>query len=113
VVAAAPKGAAGFLHCPIYTANMGFALWVKDDVARAEGTHEYRAMGIAVVSVTGQFLARDFRPRHKYSSVDERDFAGFFASLGDLNYFLSRRFGASVNRASKRRRRESSLREAG
>jgi hypothetical protein len=71
---------------------MGFALWVKDGVARAEGTHEYRPMGIAVISQTDLFHARDFRPRRPQVPAPDKDFAGFFAgffaSLGDLNDFL-------------------------
>jgi len=67
---------------------MGFALWVKDGVARAEGTHEYRPMGIAIISLTDLFHARDFRPRRSQVPATEHDFAGFFASLGDLNDYL-------------------------
>jgi hypothetical protein len=70
---------------------MGFALWVKDGVARAEGTHEYRPMGIAIVSTTDQFRAKDFRPRRSQVELSDRDFAGFFASLGDLNHYLRHR----------------------
>jgi hypothetical protein len=69
---------------------MGFALWVKDGVARAEGTHEYRPMGIAVISATGQFHARDFRPRASHAPTPDAEFAGFFASLGHVNDHLRR-----------------------
>jgi hypothetical protein len=67
---------------------MGFALWVKDGVARAEGTHEYRPMGIAIISTTDLFRARDFRPRRSQVELPDRDFAGYFASLHHLNHYL-------------------------
>jgi len=67
---------------------MGFALWVKDGVARAEGTHEYRPMGIAIISATDLFSARDFRPRRTQVETSDRDFAGYFASINHLNYYL-------------------------
>ncbi len=67
---------------------MGFALWIKDGIARAEGTHEYRPMGIAIISGTDLFRSRDFRPRRSQVELPERDFAGYFASLHHLNHFL-------------------------
>ena len=67
---------------------MGFALWVKDGIARAEGTHEYRPMGIAVISSTDLFRTRDFRPRRSQIETGSLDFAGYFASLHDLNHYL-------------------------
>jgi hypothetical protein len=70
---------------------MGFALWVKDGIARAEGTHEYRPMGIAVISCTDLFRARDFRPRRSQVEVSDCDFAGYFASIHHLNHFLKGR----------------------
>jgi len=69
---------------------MGFALWIEDDVARAEGTHEYRPMGAAVIASTSQFAARDFRPgraRRPAAAV----FEGFFGSLVEVNAHLARR----------------------
>jgi hypothetical protein len=66
---------------------MGFALWIDPEpgLAWAQGTHEYRPMGTAVIACSDQFRARDFtqirrRPRHL-----ETAFAGFFGSLEDLN----------------------------
>ncbi|MCU1261601.1 MAG: hypothetical protein JWO80_4486 [Bryobacterales bacterium] len=67
---------------------MGFALWVEPELAWAEGTHEYRPMGTAVISVTDLFRARDFDPRRPVRKDRDRDFAGFFASLVDLNDYL-------------------------
>lgn len=69
---------------------MGFAVWIDADadLVWAEGTHEYRPMGTAVVAVTDQFRHRDFRqgrprPKHLQSS-----FAGFFGSLEEVNATL-------------------------
>jgi hypothetical protein len=69
---------------------MGFALWISNDVARAEGTHEYRPMGVAVISVTDLFHARDFSAKRAPRVERDRDFSGFFASIGDLNHYLRR-----------------------
>jgi hypothetical protein len=69
---------------------MGFALWIDrpNGVAWAQGTHEYRPMGSAVLSITDQFRSRDFRsarpiPKHLLNS-----FAGFFGSLEEVNVYL-------------------------
>ena len=67
---------------------MGFALWLERETAWAEGTHEYRPMGTAILSATDLFRARDFSPRRALREDRERDFAGFFASLVDLNDYL-------------------------
>jgi hypothetical protein len=69
---------------------MGFALWVDGEVAWAQGTHEYRPMGVAVIGVRGVFTARDFtRMRQPLPRYDRR-FTGHFASLGQMNDFLAR-----------------------
>jgi hypothetical protein len=71
---------------------MGFALWIEREVAWAEGTHEYRPMGVAVISVTDLFHSRDFHAGRAPRAERDRDFAGYFASVGDLNnYIRSRR----------------------
>jgi hypothetical protein len=70
---------------------MGFALWMKDGIARAEGTHEYRPMGIAIISTTDLFRAGDFRARRSQVELSDRDFAGYFASINHLNHFLKRK----------------------
>ncbi len=67
---------------------MGFELYVSNGVARAEGTHEYRPMGTAVISVTDLFRARDFDSRRPGTKDRTADFAGFFGSLVDLNDYL-------------------------
>lgn len=85
---------------------MGFALWIDGDVARAQGTHEYRPMGEAVVAVTDQFRLRDFRPGAPLRRRDGAGFAGLFASLEEVNRYLVRRRshagGKNLGRASRR-----------
>jgi len=46
---------------------MGFALWIDraGGLAWAQGTHEYRPMGAAVIASTDQFRHRDFRQRRR------------------------------------------------
>ena len=74
---------------------MGFALWVDGETAWAQGTHEYRPMGAAVIGVRGVFTARDFwRARPAPPRYDPR-FTGHFASLGQMNDFLARFRGRS------------------
>ena len=69
---------------------MGFALWV--DVNRglvwAQGTHEYRPLGTAVIARTDQFRARDFDGTRKLPSHLESAFAGFYGSLEEVNATL-------------------------
>ncbi len=65
---------------------MGFALWVNHDLAWAAGTSEYRAMGAAVVSRTDLFRAADFRAWRRVPAA--LNFAGNFASLGQINAWL-------------------------
>jgi hypothetical protein len=72
---------------------MAFAVWVDKEQAWAEGTHEYRPMGVAVVAVTDLFLPRDFAPRRKAPPREDLRFAGLFASLVDVNDFLQTRRG--------------------
>jgi hypothetical protein len=72
---------------------MGYALYRKDRILWAAGTHEYRPMGVAAIAVTDLFRPRDFRPAIKAPSEKEADFLGFFASIVDLNDFLLRERG--------------------
>jgi len=69
---------------------MGSALWIDPDadLAWAQGTHEYRPMGTAVVARTDQFRHRDFHQTHRRPAHLEKCFAGFFGSLEDLNASL-------------------------
>lgn len=66
---------------------MGFALWIDppSGLAWAQGTHEYRPMGTAVISHTDQFRRRDFRQTQRRPAHLENSFVGFFGSLEDLN----------------------------
>lgn len=75
---------------------MGFALWIGEEVAWAEGTHEYRPMGAAAVAVTDLFSPRDFRPARKRLARGGPEFAGLFASLGAMNDYLRRRRAGRV-----------------
>jgi hypothetical protein len=69
---------------------VGFALWIKDDLAWAQGTSEYRALGVAVISATDLFQQRDFKPRRIPPSRDPFAYKGMFASIGALNAQLRR-----------------------
>jgi hypothetical protein len=66
---------------------MGFALWIDPagGLAWAQGTHEYRPMGTAVISRRDQFRRRDFQQTRRRPANLENSFAGFFGSLEDLN----------------------------
>jgi hypothetical protein len=71
--------------------SMGFALWVDGETAWAQGTHEYRPMGAAVIGVQGVFTPRDFRDTRRAPHRYDPRFAGHFASLGEMNDWLRRR----------------------
>ena len=66
---------------------MGFALWIDDPngLAWAQGTHEYRPMGTAVIARSDQFRHRDFAPTRRRPRDLDESFAGFFGSLEDVN----------------------------
>ena len=69
------------------TKDMGFALWVdtQSRLAWAQGTHEYRPMGTAVIAITDQFRHRDFRQMRRGPAHLRNSFAGFFGSLEEVN----------------------------
>jgi hypothetical protein len=69
---------------------MGFALWIDggSGLAWAQGTHEYRPMGTAVIGVAGQFRHADFTRMHRRPKELEWCFAGFFGSLEEMNATL-------------------------
>lgn len=69
---------------------MGFAVWIdsQERVAWAQGTHEYRPMGTAVIAVTDQFRHRDFVSERPSPAHLRNCFAGFFGSLETVNEFL-------------------------
>jgi hypothetical protein len=72
---------------------MGFALWLRDGAAWAQGTHEYKPMGAAVIAETQLFRARDFSRRRVAPARKAEGFQGLFASLEDLNAYLRRTRG--------------------
>ena len=66
---------------------MGFAVWIdlNNSLAWAQGTHEYRPMGTAVVAETDQFRPRDFLQKRRRPGGLEKCFAGFYGSLEEVN----------------------------
>lgn len=85
---------------------MGFALWLDGELAWAQGTHEYRPMGAAVIHSGGVFTPRDFRPALRAPGRLDPRFAGFFASLGELNAWLQRRRSRPSRKFKKNLRRK-------
>ena len=67
---------------------MGFALWLVDDSAWAQGTHEYKPMGAAVIAGTQLFRRRDFSRQRNSPTRKAEGFQGLFASLEHLNAHL-------------------------
>ena len=67
---------------------MGFALWMDGDCAWAQGTHEYKPMGAAVIAATDLFRQQDFVSGRQCPSRLDRSFVGLFAWLGDVNHHL-------------------------
>ena len=78
---------------------MGFYLWLDRDLAWAQGTYEYRPMGTAVIAACDLFRRRDFDPRRKVTAPRTAEFAGQFASLGQLNAQLVKRRRVAVRSA--------------
>ena len=78
---------------------MGFAVWIDapNALAWAQGTHEYRPMGTAVIARTDQFRRRDFLRDRRPPPHLKSAFAGFFGSLEEVNAHLR------LERASKLR----------
>ena len=70
---------------------MGFHLWMDEGLAWAQGTYEYRPMGVAVISASDLFRRRDFDPRRRPPRADTGAYLGQFASIGHLNQTLRRR----------------------
>ena len=69
---------------------MGFAVWVDSEerLAWAQGTHEYRPMGTAVIALSSQFRHADFAQTRASPAHLRSRFAGFFGSLETVNEFL-------------------------
>jgi hypothetical protein len=72
---------------------MGFGLWIDrgERIAWAQGTHEYRPMGVAAVAVTDRFRVGDFRQTRRRPPHLLNSFAGFFGSLEEVNEYLRKR----------------------
>ncbi|MCC6363471.1 MAG: hypothetical protein IT165_08085 [Bryobacterales bacterium] len=83
---------------------MGFALWMRDGLTWAMGTHEYRPMGVAIISASDCFQPRDFHRRRQLPSRDRTAFVGFFASIAHLNQELERRRSPRIRRKTTRPR---------
>jgi hypothetical protein len=82
---------------------MGFYLWVAEDVAWAQGTYEYRPMGMAVVALSDLFTRRDFDPRRKTRPPVTARYLGQYASLGHVNSVLELNRGRYRASAAPRR----------
>jgi hypothetical protein len=69
---------------------MGWAVWIdeREGTAWAQGTHEYRPSGTAVIAITDQFFIRDFRPELRRPERLQTCFEGFFGSLEEVNRHL-------------------------
>lgn len=78
--------------------RMGFAVWLdeRNSLAWAQGTHEYRPMGTAVIARTDQFRHRDFQQHRRRPANLENSFAGFFGSLEEVNTRLPGLSGTSL-----------------
>lgn len=77
---------------------MAFVLWIDDQLAWAQGRHECRAMGAAVIAVSDRFRQRDFRIDVICPPRDAPSYVGMFASLSEVNRYL-----AQINRTPQRR----------
>jgi len=83
---------------------VGFALWIDDQLAWAQGVHEYRPLGVAVISVTDLFRHRDFRFGSAAPSRGASGYVGLFASLGELNAHLTQRRSQASSESPRRAR---------
>jgi len=72
---------------------MGWAVWIdeREGTVWAQGTHEYRPTGTAVIAITDQFCLRDFNPALRRPRYLESSFRGFFGSLEEVNHYLRER----------------------
>jgi hypothetical protein len=73
-----------------FTEIVGFAVWIDEEggLAWAQGTHEYRPMGTAVIASTDRFRHRDFRQDRRRPKGLQQAFVGFFGSLEEVNIGL-------------------------
>ena len=70
---------------------MGYSVWIENGLAWAQGTHEYKPMGVAVISATDLFRERDFNPARRCPPIPYHSYVGLFASVVDVNYWLQQR----------------------
>ena len=81
---------------------MGFALWIDAETAWAQGTHEYKPMGAAVIARSGQFHLRDFgryrTPPHRLHPT----FRGLFGSIEEVNVYLRTRPNEGARQRERR-----------
>lgn len=82
---------------------MGFAIWMDEEVVWAQGTHEYRPLGVAVIAASDLFTEGSFSRERPAPLRTQENFAGLFASLGDVNAWLERR--RSRSQVDKKNRR--------
>jgi len=82
------------LSPPLYYEPVGFYLWYDGELAWAQGTYEYRPLGTAVISASDLFRRRDFDARRSVRAPREAEYAGQFASLGQMNAQLRKRRAA-------------------
>jgi len=69
---------------------VGFHLWIDGEHAWAQGTYEYRPMGVAIIAASDLFYPRDFARIRRAPSIFEACYVGQFASIGQLNQRLRR-----------------------
>ena len=82
---------------------------MEPEVAWAAGTYEYRAMGAAVISNTDLFQASDFRRDRRPPPACSPSFAGYFASIGQINGFLLNHRDPRPRRVTRQRRRRGTV----
>ncbi len=89
---------------PLFT-PMGFALWIEDDLAWAQGLHEYRPMGAAVIALGDRFRPRDFGARRPPPERGSAGYDGLYASLGEVNARLNELRSQARAKKGRRNRR--------
>jgi hypothetical protein len=73
------------------------------------GTHEYRPMGVAVISPQTVFSSRDFRRMRRPPSRTDPGLIGLFASLGEMNDFLKIRLAPRLQSQHQKKFRKKSV----
>lgn len=83
---------------------MAFAVWIDSEQAWAQGLHEYRPMGTAIIARTDRFRPRDFSPRRAAPPRHANYYAGLFASLEQVNARLASLARSPASRKNLRKR---------